>query len=348
MRNRNGVIAFFGLCFVFLLVWSGLALAGVPSPTPFAFTQEVQITNLGDFRFETGEVVKDFKVSYVTHGKLNEKKDNIILVMDNSWGSTVDFLIGPGKALDTDKYFIVQTDRLGDPLVRQNITTGPTNSGLKMEFPRYTIRDSVNAEYKVLKEHLGFDHILAAIGGSLGGMAAQVLVRKYPGKVKSLILSHTTTTSPPVDQAIALERQKEIERLQRLLPFLPLWLLRSVSRKRLFRHLSGMEAEDKEFWKAYLSEMLSFVSKEYVIASNRCQLDFFQSYAFSRDDLVEWPGKVLILESDTDLHLGPSERTALRTLYPQAQVHTFHGTGHLTLIINPGGFLSVVRSFLER
>jgi len=191
-------------------------------------------------------------------------------------------------------------------------------------------------------------HRANILGQSLGGMVAQVLVRKYPSKVKSLILTHTTTTSPPVDQAIALERQKEIERLQRLLAFLPLWLLRSVSRKRLFRHLSGMEAEDKEFWKAYLSEMLSFVSKEYVIASNRCQLDFFQSYAFSRDDLVEWPGKVLILESDTDLHLGPSERTALRTLYPQAQVHTFHGTGHLTLIVNPGEFLSVVRSFLER
>jgi len=191
-------------------------------------------------------------------------------------------------------------------------------------------------------------HQANVLGQSLGGMVAQVLVRRYPPKVNRLILSHTTTTSPPVGQAIVLERQKEIERLQRLLPFLPLWLLRSVSRKRLFRHLSGMEAEDKEFWKAYLSEMLSFVSKEYVIASNRCQLDFFQSYAFSRDDLVEWPGKVLILESDTDLHLGPSERTALRTLYPQAQVHTFHGTGHLTLIVNPGEFLSVVRSFLER
>jgi pimeloyl-ACP methyl ester carboxylesterase len=178
-------------------------------------------------------------------------------------------------------------------------------------------------------------------------MAAQVLVRKYPSKVNSLILSHTTTTSPPVDQAIALERQKEIETFQRLLPFLPLWLLRSLSRRRLFRHLSGMEAEDKEFWKAYLSAMLSFVSKKYVIANNRCQLDFFQNYAFARDDLAEWSGRVLILESDTDPHLGPSERMALRTLYPQAQVHTFHGTGHLTLIVNPGEFLSVVRPFLE-
>jgi len=186
------------------------------------------------------------------------------------------------------------------------------------------------------------------LGQSLGGMVAQVLVRRYPPKVTRLILSHTTTTSPPVGQAIVLERQKEIEGFQRLLPFLPLCLLRSVSRWRLFRHLSVMEAEDRGFWKAYLNEMLSSISKEYIIASNRCQLDFFQNYAFSRDDLANWPGKVLILESDSDPHLSPSERRALRRLYPQAQVHTFHGSGHLTLIVNPGEFLSVVRSFLER
>jgi pimeloyl-ACP methyl ester carboxylesterase len=248
---------------------------------------------------------------------------------------------------------------------RQAILLLPGGTGFVEGFFRYIL--TLEAEYRIVSPTYppvatmgqltdGLAAILEAegirqantLGQSLGGMAAQVLVRKYPSQVKSLILSHTTTTSPPVDQAIVLERQKEIETFGRLLPFLPLWLLRSVSRMRLFRHLSGIEAEDKAFWKAYLSEMLAFVSKEYVIASNRCQLDFFQHHAFSRNDLAEWPGKVLILESDTDPHLGPSERAALRTLYPQAQVHTFHSTGHLTLIVNPGGFLSVARSFFER
>jgi homoserine O-acetyltransferase len=91
-----------------------------------------------------------------------------------------DFLIGPGKVLDTDKYYIVATDMLGNSVVRQDVTTGPTNSGLKMDFPRYTLRDSVNVEYKLLKEYLGFDHILAAAGISFGAMKAYQFAVSYP------------------------------------------------------------------------------------------------------------------------------------------------------------------------
>jgi homoserine O-acetyltransferase len=99
----------------------------------------------------------------------------------------LDFLIGPGKPLDTDKYFIVETDMLGNSAALQDITTGPTNSGLKMRFPHFTIRDSVNVEYKFLKEYLGFDHILAAIGPSVGGMKTYQFGVSYPTYVSGLI-----------------------------------------------------------------------------------------------------------------------------------------------------------------
>jgi homoserine O-acetyltransferase len=100
---------------------------------------------------------------------------------------TLDFLIGPGKALDTDKYYIVAVDMLGCTLVRQDVTTGPTNSGLKMDFPRYTVRDVVNLEYKLLKEYLGFDRILAAIGSSYGGGRAYQLAVSYPTFARGII-----------------------------------------------------------------------------------------------------------------------------------------------------------------
>jgi len=187
---------------------SGLALAGVPSPVPCPeagpHTPEHQIANLGDFEFENGEIVKDFKVSYVTHGKLNEKKDNVILAMHSNWADhhQWDFLVGPVKALDTDKYFIVATDMLGNACVRQSITTGPTNSGLKMAFPRYTIRDSVNVEYKLLKEYLGFDHILAAIGISIGAMKAYQLGVSYPTYMEGLIPIAGTPVSSPQTKTV--------------------------------------------------------------------------------------------------------------------------------------------------
>jgi homoserine O-acetyltransferase len=214
MKNLKKFNAFFGLCLIVLLVWSRLASAGVPSPVPDAAVgPEVQIANLGDFKFENGEVVKDFKVSYVTHGKLNEKKDNIILVMHGSWGDhhEFDFLIGPGNALDTDEYFIVAPDRLGNPALRQNITTGPTNSGLKMDFPRYTIRDSVNAEYRLLKEYLGFDHILAAIGVSMGGMEAYQFGVSYPTYMSGLIPMGATPVAGPHLRTIKTNLNEIIE-----------------------------------------------------------------------------------------------------------------------------------------
>lgn len=175
-----------------LLLWPHVPWAGAPAPAPGPtgpHRPEHQIANLGDVRFESGEVVKDFKVSYVTHGKLNRAKDNVILVLQRFAGDhhDSDFLMGPGKALDTDKYFIVAPDFVGNSRLRQDLTTGPTNSGLKMEFPRYTIRDSVKVDHKLLKEHLGLDHITAAIGASMGAMKAYQFAVSYPNYVRGII-----------------------------------------------------------------------------------------------------------------------------------------------------------------
>ena len=127
-----------------VLMFAGVVVAGAPAPPPTTATgphqPQHQVANLGDLRFENGAVVKDFKVSYVTHGTLNKQKDNVILVMQFFTGDHhgLDFLIGAGKALDPTKYFIVATDFVGNSILRQDVTTGPTNSGLKMEFPKVT------------------------------------------------------------------------------------------------------------------------------------------------------------------------------------------------------------------
>jgi homoserine O-acetyltransferase len=74
-----------------------------------------QLYKIGDFKLESGEVIKDFAISYVTHGTLNAKKSNAILMVTAISGNhhRLDFMIGPGKALDTDKYFIICTDAIG-------------------------------------------------------------------------------------------------------------------------------------------------------------------------------------------------------------------------------------------
>jgi len=204
VKNLNGLVI---LTLAFLLLWAGVAVAGVPAPPPEAAGPHNphQIANLGHFQFENGEVVKDFKVCYVTHGKLSPQKDNVILVLPQTAQDhhTQDFRIGPGKALDTDKYYIVAVDMLGCTVARQDTTTGPTNSGLKMDFPRYTLRDAINLDYKLLKEYLGFDHILAAIGGSYGAMRAFQLAVSYPTFVRGIIpIAGGPLTHPEISAVI--------------------------------------------------------------------------------------------------------------------------------------------------
>jgi homoserine O-acetyltransferase len=175
------------------VVWVGGVESGAPAPAPTASSgphlPKHQIANLGDFRFEGGEVITDLKVSYVTHGKLNRTKSNAVVVLQHFTADhhALDFLIGPGKALDPEKYFIVAPDFLGNSLVRQDVTTGPTNSGLRMEFPAYTVRDWVNVDYKLLKEYLGIDHVLAVTGASIGAMKSYQFAVSYPNYLDGAI-----------------------------------------------------------------------------------------------------------------------------------------------------------------
>src|SRR4029077_11236425 len=119
-----------------------------------------QLWRIGDLALEGGEVIKDFSISYVTHGTLNTKKSNAILMVTAVGGNhhRLDFLIGPGKALDTSKYFIICTDAIANGL-----TTSPSNSIAqpRMKFPKFLIRDMVASQHKLLTEHLGINHVVA-------------------------------------------------------------------------------------------------------------------------------------------------------------------------------------------
>ena len=185
------------------------------------------------------------------------------------------------------------------------------------------------------------------LGQSFGGILAQVIVHKYPEKVSKLILSHTTTTSPPVDQTLKSKKLKKIERLLKVLSFLPPWMFRFMFRRSISKMVSIMNTEERGFWDAYFHEMISQITKEELASIDKCMLDFGQNYKFSKDDLANWPGKILILESDNDPSFHQSEQEAIKRLYPQARVHTFQGTGHLTLIFNREKSISAVRNFLR-
>jgi homoserine O-acetyltransferase/O-succinyltransferase len=165
------------------------ALAAVAAYPAFAHRPNQpphQSYKIGDLKLESGEAIQDFSISYITHGTLNASKSNAILMVTAISGNhhRLDFLIGPGKALDPDKYFIVCTDAIGNGL-----TTSPSNSAAQphMKFPRFLIRDMVTSQYKLMTEHLGIQHVVAVIGPSMGGMQTLQWGVSHPDFMDSLV-----------------------------------------------------------------------------------------------------------------------------------------------------------------
>lgn len=189
--------------------------AGAPAPIPVGTRHlgEHQIASIGTVTFHSGAVVDDVKVSYVTHGTLSPERDNVVLVMHRFMGDhhDYDFLIGPGKALDTNQYFVVATDFLGNSRLRQDLTTGPTNSGLGIDFPAYSIYDSVTVEHQLLADYLGFEHILAAIGTSMGGMKAYQLAVRHPTFMRGIVSIVGTPAVNPRTRFVLRRMMETIE-----------------------------------------------------------------------------------------------------------------------------------------
>jgi homoserine O-acetyltransferase/O-succinyltransferase len=186
-----------------LLLATTIATAHTPSQPPH------QLFNEGDLKLESGEVIKDFSISYVTHGTLNAKKSNAILVVTAIGGNhhRIDFMIGPGKALDPDKYFIITTDAISNGL-----TTSPSNSTSqpRMSFPKFTIRDMVESQYRLLKEKFGIEHVVAVVGPSMGGMQVLQWGVSHPDMMESLVAMVPLTKTPAWTVAILETTRKAI------------------------------------------------------------------------------------------------------------------------------------------
>lgn len=158
---------------------------------------------------ECGKPLSPVTVAYETYGTLNAAKDNAILVFHALSGDAHaagyhseadkkpgwwDDMIGPGKAFDTEKYFIISSNFLGGC----KGTTGPssinplTKKPFGTDFPVITIEDMVKVQKKLI-EHLGINSLLSAAGGSMGGMQAMQWSLDYPELVKSTIVIASTS-----------------------------------------------------------------------------------------------------------------------------------------------------------
>jgi homoserine O-acetyltransferase/O-succinyltransferase len=168
---------------ILLLIQSQIARAHWPNQAPHQFA------DLGEFQFELGGSIKNLRMSYVTYGKLNAAKDNAILFIHGFALNHHQFehLIGPGQALDTDKYFVICPDALGATQIGPEHSSSPTSTGLKMKFPQYNGRDMNKAQYRLITEKLGISHLVLVTGISSGGDDSLQFAVTYPGFMDGII-----------------------------------------------------------------------------------------------------------------------------------------------------------------
>jgi homoserine O-acetyltransferase len=153
-------------------------------------TQEADF-RITSFRFESGETLPELKIHYRTLGKLQRDgkghATNAVLILHGTGGAGTQFvgskrgdelfageLFGPGQPLDVQRYFLVLPDSIGHG------NSSKPSDGLHAHFPKYGYRDAVQAQFRLLTEGLGVDHLRLIFGTSMGGMQTWLWAESHP------------------------------------------------------------------------------------------------------------------------------------------------------------------------
>jgi homoserine O-acetyltransferase/O-succinyltransferase len=175
---------------------------------------QADVLEVPNFALQKGGVLPRARLSYKTLGHLNADRSNAVLVPSWYTGTHVEtetFLLGPDRALDPRKYFIVLTDLLGNGL-----SSSPSNTPVPLErgrFPRVTILDNVRLQHQLLTQTLGIERLRLVTGWSMGACQTYQWASQYPDMVAAAcpIAGSARTASFNKVFLLALRRTLELD-----------------------------------------------------------------------------------------------------------------------------------------
>ncbi|WP_225913728.1 alpha/beta fold hydrolase [Leptolyngbya ohadii] len=137
---------------------------------------DYKIYELGDVLLQSGETLSDAKLAYATYGTLNARKDNVIIFPTHYTGThrSNAKLIGKGRALDPNRYFIIVPNMFGNGL-----SSSPSH-GLGANFPHVTVYDNIQCQLRLVTEQFGIERIALVMGWSMGAQQAYHWAALFP------------------------------------------------------------------------------------------------------------------------------------------------------------------------
>jgi homoserine O-acetyltransferase len=317
------------------------------------FHGDYELVDIGGLDLEEGGHLPSCQLAMATFGTLNERKDNAILIP--TWYSGThqtwrDMYIGPGHALDPERYFIVSINQIGSGL-----SSSPHNTvgELGMSgFPTVRIGDDAVAQERLLREHFGIEELALVVGGSMGAQQTYEWAVRFPDKVRraapiagtaqttphdylyAQAVQDTITTDPGWASGEYSSHEQVVDGLKRQAH---LWALMGFSTE--FWKTEGWRAAELESMDACLTDFLEPVFTAMDPNDLLTQAWKWQHADVARNasgDLTAALGqvkaKMFVMPIDADMFFPVSDCEAEQSLTPESELRVLTSTwGHLAL-----------------
>lgn len=315
-----------------------------------------QFARLGDVVLTSGATLRDVSIGYRTAGKLNEYKSNILIFPTWFTGSTAFLfesgLIGPGKLADTNTYYVVAIDALGN-----GVSTSPSNSPDQPghTFPDISIADMVSSQHQLLTKHLDIQHVKAIVGESMGGMQVFQWMGQYPEfmdmavpidgypKPTSYDLLQWTTHESAIEMLHDLGASNRsitdyLARLNLLTLWTPTYFVTNVSGTEIFNTIA---AEQKDYHRLHAYDYLAQLRA-------MMNLDVYSIYPNGQADYIgAVSAQTLVIGVPSDQMVNPNPGKVLADALNAAYLSIDSDCGHMGTTCEAVAVAKQVNHFLS-